>query len=129
MRRKYIHSTKLVLFVLLLSGCAAKISPLTGQSYWVGDYRYKKEVRQYEYFSKNPDISPEMKNKILKGIISIGMTKEQVLVSWEEPDRKNRSVYSNYVHEQWIYDRYSTEKGAYSEYLYFKNGILTGWQD
>lgn len=124
----------ILLLIFTLCGCTAKVSPLTGKSYWTGplsldDSQYKKEVMQYEYFENNPNLSPEIKEKILKGIISTGMTKDQVLASWQEPDRKNRSVYSNSVREQWIYDRYSPDKGAYSEYLYFDNGVLTGWQD
>lgn len=52
--------------------------------------------------------------------IIIGMTKEQILLSWGEPETKNRTVGSWGVHEQWIYG---------NKYLYFENDKLTSFQD
>jgi len=48
------------------------------------------------------------------------------------PDDINRSVFSaigeQHVHEQWVY-----ETGGYDSYdmvfIYFEDGILTGWQE
>ncbi|MDA3971632.1 MAG: hypothetical protein PF442_09805 [Desulfobulbaceae bacterium] len=51
--------------------------------------------------------------------IFAGMTKEQVLLSWGEPKKRNTSVGSWGVHEQWVYG---------SQYLYFKNGVLSSYQ-
>ena len=52
--------------------------------------------------------------------IIIGMTKEQILLSWGKPDKINRTVGSWGVHEQWIYG---------DKYLYLENDKLTSFQD
>lgn len=51
----------------------------------------------------------------------IGMTKEQAIESWGEPERNNRTINSNGTIEQWVY--------GIGRYLYFSNGILTTIQD
>lgn len=81
------------------------------------------EYRQ-EYVKNHQNLSKRIKNCILKGKIRLGMTKEQVEVSWGKPRDINKSVGSWGVHEQWIYRKFS-----HSTYLYFENGILTSWQD
>ena len=48
------------------------------------------------------------------------MTKEMVIASWGKPEHINSTVTALVVHEQWIYA---------DSYLYFDNGILSGWQD
>jgi len=58
--------------------------------------------------------------KIFKGVIWIGMTKEMALESWGKPEDINRTVSVLSVHEQWVYG---------NAYLYFEGGILTSWQD
>lgn len=76
------------------------------------------------YILKQSPISSKRPVKIYNAIkqekIILGMTLNDVKLSWGEPDDINRSVGSWGVHEQWIY-------GAV--YLYFKNGILTSFQD
>lgn len=53
--------------------------------------------------------------------VSIGMSESEVLLSWGRPRKINRSNYG----DQWIYKR-----GKYSaQYLYFKNGKLTGFNE
>ncbi len=56
---------------------------------------------------------------ILEGIVTIGMTKEMVTVSWGEPDKINRTILASSTHEQWIYN---------DNYLYFDNNKLTAIQ-
>lgn len=51
--------------------------------------------------------------------VLIGMSKEQVLLSWRKPRKINRTVGTWGVHEQWVYS---------SQYLYFKDGLLTSFQ-
>ncbi|TNF31615.1 MAG: hypothetical protein EP314_00745 [Bacteroidetes bacterium] len=58
--------------------------------------------------------------KIFKGIIWLGMTKEMVLDSWGNPEQTNRSVGSWGVHEQLVYG---------SQYLYIRDNRLSSWQD
>ena len=57
---------------------------------------------------------------ISNGNIKVGMTKTQGRLSWGDPDQIHRTVVGNNVDEQWVYG---------NDYLYFENGILTGWQD
>lgn len=55
------------------------------------------------------------------GGISLGMSKEAVIRSpWGRPDTINTSTYTFGVHEQWVY----RNRG----YLYFKDGVLTSFQ-
>jgi hypothetical protein len=54
--------------------------------------------------------------------IRLGMTREQVILSWGKPNNIHRTVGSWGVHEQWIYEKQG-------KYLYFENDILTSWQD
>jgi hypothetical protein len=54
--------------------------------------------------------------------VLIGMTKEQVIISWGKPRDINRTGGAWGVHEQWIY-------GDFGPYLYFENDKMTSWQD
>jgi hypothetical protein len=58
---------------------------------------------------------------IERGKIFIGMTKDQALASWGEPERVNRTLTRGGVSEQWVYGP--------STYLYFSNGRLTAAQN
>lgn len=63
------------------------------------------------------------------GKVKVGMTAEEVRLSWGPPDRVHHSVAGSTSEEQWVYrgdvnDPYSTD-----QYLYFENGRLKGWQD
>lgn len=53
--------------------------------------------------------------------IRLGMTDDEVIRRWGDPEKINRSVGSWGVHEQWVFSS--------GNYLYFENGILTSWQD
>jgi len=56
----------------------------------------------------------------------IGMSMAMARLSLGEPSKVHRSVYSWGIHEQWVY-----HMGDYiaTRYLYFRDGILTSWQD
>ncbi len=54
------------------------------------------------------------------GTFWLGMTDEEARTDRSHLDSINRSVGSWGVHEQWVYSGF---------YLYFKNGILTSWQE
>jgi hypothetical protein len=69
---------------------------------------------------KYPAWPEEICEVVAEKRIRIGMTKEQVRVSWGKPERVNRTVTSRSNHEQWVYG------GAY---LYFDDDILTSFQD
>ena len=89
------------------------------------DWGYWKEVREQYVSSHKDEITKENQDKILKVIVSLGMTTEEVSATWCHLTPKvNRSVYSFGVHEQWVYrDRNPMV------YLYFKNGKLTSFQE
>lgn len=74
---------------------------------------------------KHQDWSREICQVIAKRQVQIGMTKEQVIASWGKPDDINRTVGTNYEHEQWVYDRGDFKM----QLLYFENGIMTSFQD
>jgi hypothetical protein len=58
---------------------------------------------------------------VLEGKVQIGMTDEQVRMSLGKPVTVNRTVTANTVTEQWVYGS--------STYLYFRDGVLTSWQE
>lgn len=72
-----------------------------------------------KYFKEHPERS-DFKDTVVNKKICIGMTKEEVLLSWDRPKDIHRTVTANSTHEQWIYGK---------QYLYFDNEILTTWQD
>lgn len=55
---------------------------------------------------------------------AIGMKSATVEALWGRPNDINRTVVRNGVHEQWVYS-----SGVKSAYIYFDNGILTGFQE
>lgn len=57
---------------------------------------------------------------ILRGEVTIGMTKQQCLEALGNPQRINRTTTSSIVYEQWVY---------VGKYLYFENGKLVTIQD
>lgn len=66
--------------------------------------------------SWNPAIIEAIRSRNIK----LGMTPEQVRLSWGNPERINRTVAANTVLEQWIYGR---------QYLYIENGKVRSFQD
>jgi len=85
----------------------------------------EKTLLRQEIIRRHPEWPEDIKRVVLEGNIQIGMTKEQLLASWGDPDNINRSVGSWGVHEQWIY-----AASYYKQiYVYVENGILTSWQN
>lgn len=75
------------------------------------------------YFGcKKLRVNASIKKLIFKHSFTIGMTTDMVVLSIGFPDDINRTITAHYEHEQWVYRDYDM-------YLYFKNGILTSWQD
>jgi len=75
------------------------------------------------FFLKNP-IDPKWDKATVEMIkqrkIKLGMSEQQLSLSWGRPQRINRSVGSFGVHEQWIYGS--------GQYVYMQNGKLTSFQ-
>jgi hypothetical protein len=57
---------------------------------------------------------------VIEGKIKIGMTQEQVMMSWGKPDQMDQSEGDWGIYEQWVYG---------STYLYFERGILQGYKE
>lgn len=80
----------------------------------------QKEIKEEKQLEKDISNFPSnIQNLIKQRKIQIGMTDEQILLSWGNPDRINKSVYLWGIHEQWVY--------GYT-YLYFKDGVLQSYQ-
>jgi hypothetical protein len=59
----------------------------------------------------------DIKQAVVARKVKIGMTDEQVRMSWGRPERINETFTRSGTHEQWIYGS--------NQYLYFENGKLT----
>ena len=110
----------LLISILLLSGCttAQVLKFLSPPRYFKGGD--KREA----YVKDHPELSEYLKSVIRVGNFTLGMTTEEVTAALGQPRRKNKSCYSWGCTEQWIYNMYPN-----TIYLYFKNDILTSWQD
>jgi chromosome segregation ATPase len=85
----------------------------------MGAIEKKKQAENREKFLKKK-YNKTTAHRILTKTIWIGMTSEMAEESWGKPTEINRSVYRTGIHEQWVYSE---------AYLYFKDDILTSWQD
>jgi len=52
--------------------------------------------------------------------VGVGMSAEQVRLSWGKPEKVNSTVYGRGTHEQWVYGG--------SQYVYFEDGVMTSLQ-
>jgi len=64
----------------------------------------------------------ELGHKINDGVIEIGFSETMVEEAIGRPDSVNRTTYSYYVREQWVYN-----EGNY-RYIYLEDGIVTAIQ-
>ena len=69
--------------------------------------------------TKHPEWSLEDCQTIDQQKVQIGMTAEQVRLSWGKPKKINTTTYSGGEREQWVYG---------DEYLYVSNGVLKSMQ-
>jgi hypothetical protein len=79
------------------------------------------EEERKTYVSTHPNLSENIKSAILNNSLCLGMTEDEVYLTWGSPDDKNRTVSASGVHEQLVYKK----RG----YVYLENGILTSWQE
>jgi len=92
-----------------------------GKLTWIAaeDLNALQEMLSTENFTKK--WSKKVVRAIQEKRLLRGMTQEQAICLWWWPMKRNKSVGSWGIHEQWVYygDRY----------LYFENGKLTSWQE
>jgi len=99
------------------------IVPIVVPSILFGPTRLSAE----EISSEWPSWSMRDCERVAAHRVWIGMSRAMARLSLGEPSKVNRSVYSWGTHEQWVYRE---RPWNYLEcYLYFRNGILTSWQD
>jgi hypothetical protein len=67
----------------------------------------------------NPEWEMEVCQTIDQGEVSIGMTADQVRLSWGKPEKVNATLSSKSQREQWVYGK---------QYLYMQNGVLKSMQ-
>ncbi len=87
--------------------------------------------RRKWYVDNTPNLPVSTRDSILEGSIVIGMTQEQVLAGRGWPRSVNRTTTAFGTTEQWIYGYYIAEEYGvrYTHFGYFRNGLLTSWQD
>lgn len=70
----------------------------------------------------HPEIAIAARENLLNGVpFGLGMTREQVKMTMGTPDDTNLTVVTGSSHEQWIYK-------VPEVYIYFTNGIVSGFQ-
>lgn len=61
------------------------------------------------------------RRQIEEGKVGVGMTPEQVRLSWGNPDDINRTVADYGTREQWVYERGGTDR----QYVYFRDDVVS----
>jgi hypothetical protein len=83
------------------------------------DLQHLKRPAVREACIKHSDWDMETCQTIDKNELSIGMTAEQVQLSWGKPTRINTTTNARTEREQWIYGR---------DYIYVENGVVRSMQ-
>ncbi|GED72552.1 hypothetical protein BRE01_62540 [Brevibacillus reuszeri] len=100
----------------------------SGEKTYTMDYIHFSTEVYMNFLDYNPYTTYKWTDKvwdhIKKDSVFIGMNQDMVSLSLGIPTRKNITTYSWGVMEQWVYDY----KSFGTTYLYFKNGILTSFQ-
>jgi len=73
-----------------------------------------------EIQAAHPEWSTWICERMADGVVWLGMTQEQALLSWGRPTKINKTIIASGVRTQWVYQGKSP-----SNHLYFENGILT----
>jgi len=90
-------------------------------------------TRREAYLKEQPDLDPEIRQSIEEAAICVGMTKDQVRITWGAP-----GVIQKHAREMWIYNGIDwwDYMGLSQDleprervYVFFVNGLVTGWQD
>lgn len=110
-----------------------KRNPYTGSNNldWKDQERLEKRlfnVRQKWYTNYHTEWPITIRTAISNGNICIGMTRIQVMISWDNPEKINRTMTANGVHEQWVYYPLGLLSSRRT-YIYFDNDVCTAIQD
>ena len=88
----------------------------------IEDLSYAQKKKEYRKRILLDKWGEEVGHKINKGIIEIGFTEMMVEEALGHPDSINRTEYSFFIREQWVYNI-----GKY-HYVYLEDGIVTAIQ-
>src|SRR5262249_13909983 len=93
---------------------------------WISENHLKEAVREsallpYDPLKNRAKLwSPKIEKAITENRLLLGMTSEQVTLVMGKPMQINQTGGHSGSREQWVYTEHM--------YLYFENGVLTGWQ-
>jgi hypothetical protein len=93
-------------------------------------YLYTEEDQRLlreEMVARHPEWTNEIKTLIEEGKIKIGMSQQELLSSWGNPDKVTKNVGSWGVFEQWSYGDVRYPYNV-TYYVYLQNSIITSWQ-
>jgi hypothetical protein len=82
-------------------------------------YREADQEKRAAYVASHPDLPLAIKTAIQTQEPALGLTPDQMLLIWGQPDKVNQTVNASGIREQWVYS---------NSYIYFENGKLTTWQ-
>jgi hypothetical protein len=96
-------------------------------------------ARRAAYLKEHPDLAPEIRDCISKATIRVGMTGEQVKVTWGDPYETHAMGTLSGTHEQWLYKYWrwalymgvdlGPNESVRPMYVYLDNGIVTSWSE
>ena len=123
--RTFPRSFLLVAFSALVFGCARSPS-MDPLHFWGHANVQEDRVRREAYTASHPELKADQKEKILKGEIWKGMSKEAAIASRGLPQDIWRNFTKNRDLEKWIYryDYYYPEN-----FLVFDRKTLVEWQE
>lgn len=78
------------------------------------------ETLNMRYFLKQPKWPKVVLDAVFKRQVRMGMSEEQAIAAWGQPEDIKNTVGRWGTHSQWVYS---------GSYLYFENHKLTGWQN
>ena len=88
----------------------------------IEDYTYAQKKKEYRKRILLEKWGEELGHKINKGIIEIGYTDMMVEEALGPPESINRTEYSFFIREQWVYN------SKKYQYIYLEDGIVTSIQ-
>lgn len=106
----------ITLMVLSLFGCTS-----TNKNFSENNYNNPKPDRETreEYISAHTELSPQIRGLIRNGLVDVGMSKKEAIISWGEPDSiKETSMFD--ADEMWYY----WDNWKFHRYVYFSKGIV-----
>ncbi len=116
-----------LLLVMCESGNVRQQGIRVPERYGASEYSKLSDDAKRRFLWEHMGYSEEDIEAIIKGEVFYGMTTEQAVLSWGNPDNIEQKEGSWGVDEKWLYGIDS--QGESFRYLHFKNGRLNDWKD